>query len=171
VDKLTQIKEELIHIPIFNTLMPMVINAFNTIVAKSQSCKDAGKDSDLYNVVIQTMCKFMITNPKFCNRYSNDLFKLVDSNIHPGLKFNIITSFADMLKKYPSKIEVQIEPIFESLKSKYFALRKSAVHLIVFLVLNDMIKLKTRVTDIILMMNDPEIEIRNIAKMFFYELH
>jgi non-SMC mitotic condensation complex subunit 1 len=161
----------MIHIPIFSILLPMIEDAFKKIVEKTKTHKNVGKGSDLYNVVIQTMCKIMIVNPKFSDIYSKEMFDLLDSTLHYTLKFNIITSYADMLKKYPSKIEIQINPIFECLKSQYFALRKVSVHLIVFLVLNDMIKLKNKVTDIILMMNDPEIEIRNIAKMFFYELH
>lgn len=34
-----------------------------------------------------------------------------------------------------------------------------------------MIKVKQRITDVILMMNDPEVEVRNLVKLFFYELH
>lgn len=164
-------KKKLYQTPIFKATISIVEEGFGNILAKAWNRPEVGKGSDLHNVVIQTMCKLMLIFPKVCESHSRDMFSLVDSNLHHIQKQNIIISYADLLKRYPSSIETQIKPIFECLKSPFFALRKSALHLIVFLVLNDLIKLKSRITDIILMMDDPESEIRKIAKMFFYELH
>jgi len=77
----------------------------------------------------------------------------------------------DLIKKYPHIIEEHIGGLFQCLNSPRIAIRKVGLKLIIQLVLTDMIKVKQRITDVILMMNDPEVEVRNLVKLFFYELH
>ena len=42
---------------------------------------------------------------------------------------------------------------------------------ITHLILNDMLKLKSEVTDIALLFEDPDVKIQNLVKLFFHELH
>lgn len=64
-----------------------------------------------------------------------------------------------------------MDGLYKCLTSPRLAIRKVGLKLVVHLILTDMIKAKKRITDITLMMKDPEPEIRNLVKMFFSELH
>lgn len=58
-----------------------------------------------YNVIVQTMSKYMIVSKKMCESWISDLVGLIGSSLDPRIQINIIVAIGDLVKKYPFIVE------------------------------------------------------------------
>ena len=58
-----------------------------------------------------------------------------------------------------------------SLAHSDFAVKKTTLNVLTHLVLNDMVKIKTELSDIGVLLSDTDMRIQNLARLFFQELY
>ena len=61
--------------------------------------------------------------------------------------------------------------VYYTLRDKDQNVRKTTLMVITHLILNGMLKLKSEICDVALLLNDENVKIQNLVKLFFYELH
>lgn len=71
---------------------PVILGYFQEICKKCKTSRDVGYGSVLYNVIIQTMCKFMLVSKSICQLYAGDLIELVGSSLDPAIQINVSQS-------------------------------------------------------------------------------
>jgi len=125
----------------------------------------------LFRQALLCWCKFMVVSRKFCEDELWLLWKLLAAeDVTPENKCNIVISLGDMCCRFPNTLDPHLKYIYELLKSNEPSVKKITLMVLTHLILNDMIKIKAFVSDIVILMEDPIDEIQRQAKFFFHEL-
>jgi len=114
----------------------------------------------------------MTVSKKVCRENLKLIFAMLRSeNIDSITKTNIIISLGDLMHRYPNITEPYTHKLYENLRDKDVNVRKTTLMVITHLILNGMLKLKSEICDVALLLQDEELRIRNLVKLFFHELH
>jgi len=127
--------------------------------------------SALEKCSIGALCKFMCVSQAFCNENIKLLFDLLASRIDPRVKSTIIVCLGDLCNRFPNIMVQNNSDIFRLLHDKESHVRKNALMVISHLNLNDMLKLKGEIVDICMLVEDPEPQIRELVKLFLFEIN
>lgn len=113
---------------------------------------------------ILTLCllNFTICSRKICQENCKDLFTLLINNEFYGIiKTNILIAIADLYHRFPDIIEPQINKLYCALKDSSSSVKKTCLMVITHLVLNDLMKIKPEVEEIVKLIEDPDEKIQN----------
>jgi len=113
----------------------------------------------------------MCVSQKICVENLNLIFDILRSRIDFGVKANIIISLGDLFNRFPNVLNERTNDIFTLLHDEQNHVRRQALMVITHLVLNDMLKLKGQIVDIVMLLHDPDEKIRDQVKLFLHELH
>ena len=137
------------------------------------SITDKNPDANLYlyKSAILTLCKFMCISPKFCEDHMNFLFELLNKDINPSLKLNVIAGFGDLVNRFPNVLQKYIYKFYYCLHDKETQVCRYAMTVISHLVLNDMLKIKGEIVDICMLLESEDGKLKDLVNLFFYELN
>ena len=125
----------------------------------------------LYKSSILTLCKFMCISPKFCEDHIPFLFELLESDINPSLKLNVIAGFGDLVNRFPNVLNKYINKFFNCLHDRETQVCRYAMTVISHLVLNDMLRIKGEIVDICMLLESDDNRLKDLVNLFFYELN
>ncbi|KAK3288217.1 hypothetical protein CYMTET_4301, partial [Cymbomonas tetramitiformis] len=117
-------------------------------------------------------------NGPFCEKNLRLLFTLL-RNAHawePTVRSNIIIAVGDLAFRFPNAVEPWTEHIYgtrasrTSLHDPCAEVRRDALLVLTHLILNDMMKVKGYISEMVLLLEDPELPISNLARLFVHEL-
>jgi condensin complex subunit 1 len=86
------------------------------------------------------------------------------------IKGNIIIAIGDLSSRFPNIVEPWIKYLYDCLSDNETIVKKKTLMVLRHLILNDMIKAKTYITDIARKILDEDENICNLAKSFFNDL-
>jgi condensin complex subunit 1 len=168
IEKLHHIGEKFL---VFKNLLGYYVPYIKGIVQEIIHKKQSTRNPLVERVVVLTLCKYMCTSSEFCEQNLTMLFGLLKHKIDPITKTNVIISLGDLIHRFPNVTEPYTSNLYQNLQDDDVNVRKTTLMVITHLILNDMLKLKSEVSDIALLFEDPDIKIQNLVKLFFHELH
>ncbi len=113
----------------------------------------------------------MCISPKFCEDHIPFLFELLEKDINPSLKLNVIAGFGDLVNRFPNVLNKYINKFFNCLHDKETKVCRYAMTVISHLVLNDMLKIKGEIVDICMLLESEDSRLKDLVNLFFYELN
>jgi hypothetical protein len=120
---------------------------------------------------LDSLCKYMMVSSVLCTEHLSLIFEVIDNpHIHSGFASNAIIYLGDLFHKHPNILSPYMNRIFNCLKSKSSAIRRTAVTVLSHLILNDFVKLKAEVADFVFLLDDEDPQIIEIANLFFHQL-
>ncbi|KAF2076940.1 hypothetical protein CYY_001778 [Polysphondylium violaceum] len=115
-----------------------------------------------------TLAKLMCINSQFCDENLRLLMTLLENSQHQDIRSNIIICLGDLAFRFPNTLEPWTPNIYSRLKDPDIKTRKNSLNVLSHLILNDMIKAKTQISDMAICLEDEHPEISNIARVFFH---
>ena len=128
-------------------------------------------NTTLAHTCIITMFKLATVSYKFCNDNITMLIELISKDMDPALIIKSLMGLSDLIKRFPQVVEPFSQKLFETLDSKHRNVKKVSMIIITHLILNDMLKIKGEIVDIIMKLADEDIEIRKFTELFMMQLH
>lgn len=128
-------------------------------------------DYRLFGTAVDCLCKFMILVPHVCEDNLDLFFKLLEAKSTPqAIKNNLLVTMGDLIRRHSTIMTEKMKLIFRNLRLKDANLRRTSVIVLCQLVLNDYLKLQEEIIDFVVLLNDPDENIRNTLGTFFSEL-
>lgn len=148
-----------------------LIGAMAPIVAKI--CRNSSLMQQyprLRTSAMLALCKLMAINADFCDQNLQLLFTVAQSSGEAAVRSNCIIALGDLAFRFPNVLEPWTEHMYSRLNDKDRKVRKNAVLVLTHLILNDMVKVKGHISEMVLRLEDEDERIQNLVKLFFHEL-
>lgn len=116
------------------------------------------------------MGKLMIISKGFCTEHLHAMLQTISNpDISTGVRCNGLISLGDIAQRHPNLFEPNSEHLFALLRDKELMVRKRTLLIVTHLVLNDMLKIKGQIGDVLMCLNDDSM--RSLASTFLHELN
>ncbi|XP_069099190.1 condensin complex subunit 1 [Pleurodeles waltl] len=135
-------------------------------------CNSPGKysDPDLCIAASLALAKFMMIGSDFCDTHLRLLFTMLEKSPLPSVRSNIMIALGDLSIRFPNLIEPWTPHLYARLRDDSCSVRKTSGMVMTHLILKDMVKVKGQVSEMAVLVIDPEAEIAALARNFFNEL-
>ncbi|XP_029436445.1 condensin complex subunit 1 [Rhinatrema bivittatum] len=135
-------------------------------------CSNPGRFSDpnLLTTAALALAKFMLISADFCDSHLRLLFTMLEKSPHPCLRSNIMIAVGDLSMRFPNMIEPWTPYLYARLRDPSRSVRKTASLVMTHLILKDLVKVKGQISEMAVLLNDPDEEIAGLARNFFHEL-
>lgn len=152
-----------------NILFEGLLSQFTIIVNKLVAKLGEIKTKILQKALIITLAKFMCINPNFCKQNLELLLNVANSHENPDLRSSAIVGLGDLVMRHPNMLEENSSRIFNLLSDPEIKVRKKALLIISHLVLNDMLKMKGLMANILKCYLDKDL--KGVVAVFIEELN
>ncbi|KAE8880597.1 hypothetical protein PF005_g21015 [Phytophthora fragariae] len=161
----------------------------NNIIQKEIACRNllgmygpliirvlVGTEEEFKNDELLTECavvalsKFMAVSEEFCEKHLQLLFTILQDSPQPSVRGDVIIALGDLSFRFPNLVEPWTSHLYNRLRDVNLNVRKNTIVVLSHLILNDMIKVKGQISEIAISLVDENDGIRNLAKLFFFEL-
>lgn len=161
----------------------------NNVIQKEIACRNllgmygpliirvlVGKEEEFTNDELLTECavvalsKFMAVSEEFCEKHLQLLFTILQDSPQPSVRGDVIIALGDLSFRFPNLVEPWTSHLYNRLRDVNLNVRKNTIVVLSHLILNDMIKVKGQISEIAISLVDENDGIRNLAKLFFFEL-
>lgn len=134
--------------------------------------KHPGKypDEELQQAACLSMIRFMSASSKFCASNLEFLMNILTKTKNIKMKCNIIIGLSDFTFRFPNVIAPWIAHFYSTLNSENDELRLTAVKVLSYLILHEMIRVKGQISALAMCIVDPNDEIKNSTQQFFREI-
>ncbi|KAL4150907.1 hypothetical protein PRNP1_010302 [Phytophthora ramorum] len=143
---------------------PLIIRV---LVGKEEEFKG---DELLTECAVVALSKFMAVSEEFCEKHLQLLFTILQNSPQPSVRGDVIIALGDLSFRFPNLVEPWTSHLYNRLRDVNLNVRKNTIVVLSHLILNDMIKVKGQVSEIAISLVDENDGIRNLAKLFFFEL-
>ncbi|CAH9068843.1 unnamed protein product [Cuscuta epithymum] len=116
------------------------------------------------------LCRFMIIDADFCDKNLQLLFTVVENAPSETVRLNCTVALGDLAVRFPNSLEPWTENMYARLRDPAVLVRKNAVLVLSHLILNDMMKVKGYINEMTICLEDDDVQISSLAKLFFHEL-
>eukprot|EP00731_Ephydatia_muelleri_P015359 Em0008g1079a len=116
------------------------------------------------------LAKFMLVSAPLCDKYLQLLFTILEKSTLPVVRANAIVSIGDLAFRFPNMIEPWTPHIYARLQDSDTMVRKNTLTVLTHLILNDMVKVKGHISEMVMCLKDSDHQIEELAKVFFHEL-
>jgi condensin complex subunit 1 len=124
----------------------------------------------LQNMAVLALCKFMCISSEFCDSHLQLLLTILEKTKDPIVKSNIIIGLGDIAICFNTLIDQNVSYLYNRLSDEDVYVKKNALMVLTFLILNGMIKVKGQISEMAKCLEDPDKKISDLAKLFFTEL-
>lgn len=134
--------------------------------------KHPGKypDDELQQAACLSLIRFMSASSKFCSSNLQFLMNILNQTKNIKMKCNIIIGLSDFTFRFPNVIAPWITHFYSTLNDKNDELRLTAVKVLSYLILHEMIRVKGQISALAMCIVDPNDEIKNSTQQFFREI-
>lgn len=128
-------------------------------------CKNPGKfnNTSLQNAAIITLSKFMLVSSVFCEENLQLLVTICEKSHCPLRRKNAIIALGALQYRFPNTLEPWTSHMYGILRDPDSTVRLSAVMVLTDLIVNEMIKVRSNISDLALCIVDKDM---NIASNF-----
>lgn len=167
-----QISEhQILYDSILGNILPLVKSIVEKISNSRGNLSSSYMNTTIAHTCIITIFKFATVSYKFCSENIGILIDLITREMDPALIIKSLMGLSDLIKRFPQVVEPFSQRLFETLESKHRNVKKVSMIIITHLILNDMLKIKGEIVDIIMKLADDDIEIRKFTELFMIQLH
>ncbi|RMX62507.1 hypothetical protein KXD40_007215 [Peronospora effusa] len=132
--------------------------------------KEFKSDELLTECAVVALSKFMAVSEEFCENHLQLLFTILQDSPQPSVRGDVIIALGDLSFRFPNLVEPWTSHLYNRLRDVNLNVRKNTIVVLSHLILNDMIKVKGQISEIANSLVDENDGIRDLAKLFFYEL-
>jgi condensin complex subunit 1 len=127
-------------------------------------------DPTLQIMVTVALCKFMCVSAEFCESHLPLLLNVLGKSTDSIVRSNLVIGLGDMAVSFNSLIDEHISHLYQRLGDADRRVKKNALMVLTFLILNGMVKVKGQIAEMAKCIQDPDPGIADLAKLFFTEL-
>eukprot|EP00762_Andalucia_godoyi_P001704 ANDGO_07091.mRNA.1 Condensin complex subunit 1 len=120
--------------------------------------------------VTVALSKLMALNRDYCMQNLQVLVTNLENSRDQSVRANIAVALGDMCFRFPNVLEPWSPYLFHRLSDRNTFVRKTSFMVISHLLLNDMIKIKDHGAQIAKLLEDPDVRIASLARLFFKEM-
>jgi condensin complex subunit 1 len=146
-----------------------LLSHFTPIVLKLVHKIDEVKTEILQKTLVISLAKFMCINPKICEDNLESLLKIAAKHENFSIRSNAVVGLGDLVMRHPNILERYSSSLFDLLADPVLIVRKKALLIISHLVLNDMLKMKGLMANILKCFLDKDL--RGVVTVFIEELN
>ncbi|XP_062843887.1 condensin complex subunit 1 [Trichomycterus rosablanca] len=135
-------------------------------------CSSPGRYShpQLTTAACLALSQFMMISPTVCKDNIRLLFTVLEKSSLPVVRANAIIALGDLTVRFPNILEPWTPNLYARLCDEYASVRLTAITVLTQLVLKDVMKVKGQVSEVAVLLLDPEPHIASLALNFFNEL-
>ncbi|XP_010883274.1 condensin complex subunit 1 [Esox lucius] len=135
-------------------------------------CSSPGRYShpQLTAAACLALSQFMMISPSVCEEHIRLLFTVLERSSLPIVRANAIIALGDLTVRFPNILEPWTQNLYTRLSDENPSVRQTAVTVLTQLVLKDVLKVKGHVSEVAVLLIDPQTHIANLALNFFNEL-
>ncbi|XP_037702575.1 condensin complex subunit 1 [Choloepus didactylus] len=147
-----------------------VLAAFVPLLLKV--CNNPGlySNPDLSAAASLALGKFCMISATFCDSQLRLLFTMLEKSSLPIVRSNLMVATGDLAIRFPNLVDPWTPHLYARLRDPAQQVRKTAGLVMTHLILKDMVKVKGQVSEMAVLLIDPEPQIAALAKNFFNEL-
>lgn len=135
---------------------------------------ESGKFSSeiLKQASVLALCKFMCVSSSFCEKHLDILFSVISNgrSADTTIRANTVVAMGDLAFRFPNEFEPYTQRLYSCLRDSSTRVRRHALMVLTHLILNDMVKVKGRVSEIAVCLTDADPRIRDMSRLLFHEL-
>ncbi|XP_030902731.2 condensin complex subunit 1 isoform X2 [Melopsittacus undulatus] len=147
-----------------------LLSAFVPLVLKI--CNNPGlySDAGLSAAAALALGKVCMISSEFCDSHLRLLFTMMEKSSLPSVRSNLLIAAGDLAIRFPNLVEPWTSHLYARLRDPCPSVRKMAGLVMTHLILKDMVKVKGQVSELAVLLIDPEESIVGVAQNFFTEL-
>jgi condensin complex subunit 1 len=116
------------------------------------------------------LTKYMTVSLEACEKHLPLLFTALAAEVHPSVRGNTVVALGDLAFRFPNAVEPWTSHLYRRLRDASAHVRGQTLMVLTHLILNDMVKVKGQVAEMVLSLEDSEPRTADLAKLFFQEL-
>uniref|UniRef100_A0A4W5PR80 Condensin complex subunit 1 n=1 Tax=Hucho hucho TaxID=62062 RepID=A0A4W5PR80_9TELE len=116
------------------------------------------------------LSQYMMISPSVCEEHIRLLFTVLERSSLSVVRANAIIGLGDLTVRFPNILEPWTQNLYTRLSDENPAVRQTAVTVLTQLVLKDVLKVKGQVSEVAVLLIDPQTHIASLALNFFNEL-
>lgn len=135
-------------------------------------CSSPGRYShpQLTTAACLALSQYMMISPSVCEENIRLMFTVLERSTFPVVRANAIIALGDLTVRFPNILEPWTQNLYARLGDEVPSVRQTAVTVLTQLVLKDVLKVKGQISEVALLLIDPEPHIVSLALNFFNEL-
>lgn len=135
-------------------------------------CSSPGRYShpQLTTAACLALSQYMMISPSVCEENIRLIFTVLERSTFPVVRANAIIALGDLTVRFPNILEPWTHNLYARLGDGEPSVRQTAVTVLTQLVLKDVLKVKGQISEVALLLIDPEPHIASLALNFFNEL-
>lgn len=114
--------------------------------------------------------KFLCVSSQFCDQHHRLLFKILETSKDAGIRSNTVIALGDVAVSFSNIIDENSNELYKGLSDDDMVVKKNTLMVLTHLILNGMIKVKGQLGEMAKCLEDPDVRIADLAKLFFKEL-
>ena len=126
-------------------------------------------DASLRAAASLCLAEFMLVSPVFCSENLRLLFTVLERSPEEVIRSNLVIAMGDLNFRFPNLIEPWTPHLYGRLRDDSPIVKRTTLNVLSHLILNDMIKVKSQISDIALCFIDTDTRISGMSRMFFSE--
>jgi len=132
-----------------------LIGLFQPLVVRLVPCLAVFKSPLTQQALLLTFAKFLCISQVFCRTHLPLLLSVLEDNTLPAtLRGNCVVAFGDLVQRFPLVLENYSDKLFGRLRDADSTVRRKAVLVLTHLVLNDMLKMRGQLVEVVLCLLD-----------------
>ncbi|XP_053700032.1 condensin complex subunit 1 [Synchiropus splendidus] len=147
-----------------------LLSAFLPLLVRVCSSPGRYSHPQLTTAACLALSQYMMISPSVCEENIRLLFTVLERSTLPVVRANAIIALGDLTVRFPNILEPWTQNLYARLSDKVPSVRQTAVTVLTQLVLKDVLKVKGQVSEVAVLLIDPEAHIASLALNFFNEL-
>ncbi|KAM9310298.1 condensin complex subunit 1 isoform 1-T2 [Pholidichthys leucotaenia] len=147
-----------------------LLSAFLPLLVKVCSSPGRYSHPQLTAAACLALSQYMMISPSVCEENIRLMFTVLQRSTLPVVRANAIIALGDLTVRFPNILEPWTQNLYARLSDEVPSVRQTAVTVLTQLVLKDVLKVKGQVSEVAVLLIDPEPHITSLALNFFNEL-
>uniref|UniRef100_A0A8C2WHN5 Condensin complex subunit 1 n=1 Tax=Cyclopterus lumpus TaxID=8103 RepID=A0A8C2WHN5_CYCLU len=147
-----------------------ILNIFSPLLPVVCSSPGHYSHPQLTTAACLALSQYMMISPSVCEENVRLMFTVLERSTLPVVRANAIIALGDLTVRFPNILEPWTQNLYARLSDEVPSVRQTAVTVLTQLVLKDVLKVKGQVSEVAVLLIDPEHHITSLALNFFNEL-
>lgn len=117
-----------------------------------------------------SLCKLLCVSSAFTDKHHRLLFKILETSRDPNIRANSVIALGDVAVSFNTIIDENSAELYKGLLDADPRVKKTTLMVLTHLILNGMIKVKGQLGEMAKCVEDEDVRIQDLAKLFFSEL-
>jgi condensin complex subunit 1 len=170
-----EVESELFASMNLGMLVENLLAKFVPMVAAVVASEDAAAAGSYASPMLRqtatlSLCKFMSVSATLCDQYLPLLFTSLENNTDDICRTTVMVAIGDLMSRFPNALEQWTQYIYARLCDNSTVVRYNALMVLTHMLLNDMVKVKGQIVNVVLCLSDTDERIRDLSRLFFLKL-